>query len=158
MRSRIFCIRLIPPRTKSFSSVFCKKGKIHKCTAKKCKFTESSGQKGSTLFDVSKSSSKVKKSVALKSLNPKHNVAIKAVNVKKSAKQLILTATVIYGLDGKKVTFKFNDKTYTAKTVKGIAKVTIPKSALKKLKVGKTVKYQAKFLKETASLEVQVKK
>lgn len=51
---------------------------------------------------------------------------------------------------GLKVIFKFNDKKYTAKTnKKGIAKVTIKKNILKKLKVGKKVKYQASYGKTT---------
>ena len=48
----------------------------------------------------------------------------------------------------KKITFKFNGKTYNAKTnKKGVAKVTIKSSVLKKLKVGKSVVYNASYKK-----------
>ena len=98
-----------------------------------------------------------------KKLTVKQILTLKTVKVKKSAKKLILTATLkkVNGkyLKGKKVTFKFNGKTYKAKTnKKGVAKVTIKKSALKKLKVGKKVKYQATYLKDTVKKTVKVKK
>jgi len=73
-----------------------------------------------------------------------------------------LKATLKQGkkaLKYKKVTFKFNGKKYKAKTnKKGVAKVTIKKSVLKKLKVGKTVKYQATYLKDTVKKSSVVKK
>lgn len=80
-------------------------------------------------------------------------LTLKTVTVKKSAKKLVLKATL--KINGKakmglKVIFKFNGKKYTAKTnKKGIAKVTIKKNILKKLKVGKKVKYQASYGKTT---------
>ena len=62
-------------------------------------------------------------------------------------------------IKGKKLTFKFNGKTYKAKTdKKGIAKITIKKSVLKKLKAGKNVKYQVTYLKNTVKQSVKVKK
>ena len=62
-------------------------------------------------------------------------------------------------LKNKKVTFKFKGKKYKAKTnKKGVAKVTIKKSVLKKLKVGKKVKYQVTYLKDTVKRNVKVKK
>ena len=92
---------------------------------------------------------------------PKIKLTIKTVKVKKSAKKLVLTATLkindkIY--KGKTITFKFYKKTLKAKTnKKGIAKVTVKKSILKKLKVGKKVKYQAKYgskiVKKTAKVK-----
>ncbi|MBQ9025669.1 MAG: hypothetical protein IJ104_04730 [Methanobrevibacter sp.] len=92
----------------------------------------------------------------------KHVVTLKTVKVKKSAKSLTLKATLKQGkkaLKNKKVTFKFNGKTYKAKTnKKGVAKVTIKKSVLKKLKVGKTVKYQATYLKDTVKKSAKVKR
>lgn len=74
---------------------------------------------------------------------------LSSVNVKKSAKKLVLTAKLTKGkslIKGKIITFNFNGKTYKAKTNKyGIAKVTISKNILKKLKVGKIIRYQAKY-------------
>ena len=98
-----------------------------------------------------------------KKLTVKHVVTLKTVKVKKSAKQLVLTATLkkVNGkyLKKKSVTFKFNGKKYTAKTnKKGVAKVTIKKTVLKKLKVGKKVTYQATYLKDTVKKSVKVKK
>ncbi len=92
----------------------------------------------------------------------KTSLKLKKVTVKKSAKKLVLKATLkINGKDvkGKKITFKFNKKTYKAKTdKKGVAKVTVKKSVLKKLKVGKKVKYQASYGKTTVKKTVKVKK
>lgn len=95
-------------------------------------------------------------------LKVKQVVKLSKVKVKKSARKLILKATLKQGskaLKSKKVTFKFNGKKYNAKTdKKGVAKVTIKKSALKKLKVGKKVKYQVTYLKNTVKTSVKVKK
>ena len=89
-------------------------------------------------------------------------MTLKKVKVKKSAKKLVLRATLkINGkaVKGKKITFKFKGKKYKAKTnKKGVAKVTIKKKVLKKLKVGKKVKYQATYLKDTVKYTVKVKK
>ena len=102
---------------------------------------------------------KLKKS---KTVKTRHVVFLKTVKVKKSAKKLVLKATLKKGktpIKGKIVTFKFNGKKYKAKTTKkGVAKVTIKKSILKKLKVGKKVKYQATFLKDTVKKTVKVRK
>ena len=92
-----------------------------------------------------------------------HNIKLKLpkVTVKKSAKKLVIKATL--KIDGKaaknkKVTFKFNNKKYIAKTnKKGVAKITIKKSVLKKLK-GKKVKYQVTYDKKTVSQTVKIKK
>lgn len=100
---------------------------------------------------------------ATKKLTVTHVVTLKSVKVKRSAKKLVLTATLKKVnkkyIVKKTVTFKFNGKKYTAKTnKKGVATVTIKKAALKKLKVGKTVKYQATYLKDTVKRSVKVKK
>lgn len=98
---------------------------------------------------------------ATKKLTVKHLINLKTVKVKKSAKKLTLQATLKNkkAIKGKTITFKFNGKTYKAKTnSKGIAKVTIKKSALKKLKAGKKVAYQATYLKDTVKKTAKVKK
>lgn len=84
------------------------------------------------------------------------------VKVKKSAKKLIIKATLKQGkkaLKGKKIVFKFKGKKYIAKTnKKGIAKITVKKSVLKKLKAGKKITYTATYLKDTVKRTVKVKK
>ena len=98
-----------------------------------------------------------------KTLTVKHIVTLKTATVKKSAKKLILQATLAKVnkkyLKKKTVTFKFNGKTYKAKTnAKGVAKVTIKSNVLKKLKVGKKITYQATYLKDTVKKTTKVKK
>ena len=92
----------------------------------------------------------------------KPTLTLKKVKVKKSAKKLVIRATLkINGklASGKKVTFKFNGKTYKATTnKKGVAKITVKKAVLKKLKVGKKVKYQASYGGKTVKKTVKVKK
>ncbi len=92
----------------------------------------------------------------------KITLTLKKVKVKKSAKKLVLQATLKINKKAKKglkVIFKFNGKKYTAKTnKKGIAKVTIKKNVLKKLKVGKKIKIQASYGKTVKKLTVKVKK
>lgn len=65
----------------------------------------------------------------------------KTVKVKKSAKKLVLKATLKKGktpLKGKVIKFNVNGKNYAAKTNKlGIAKLTIKKAAINKLKIKK---------------------
>ncbi|WP_405290097.1 hypothetical protein [Methanobrevibacter sp.] len=86
---------------------------------------------------------------SLKNCIYKNTLTLKTVKVKKSATKLVLTATLKQGskiYKNKKITFTFNGVTYTAKTnSKGVAKVTVPSKVLKKLKVGKKVKYQATY-------------
>ncbi|WP_405307599.1 hypothetical protein, partial [Methanobrevibacter sp.] len=98
-----------------------------------------------------------------KTLTVKHIVTLKTATVKKSAKKLILQATLAKVnkkyLKKKTVTFKFNGKKYKTKTnAKGVAKVTIKSSVLKKLKVGKKITYQATYLKDTVKKTGKVKK
>ena len=115
-------------------------------------YTNSSATSKITINPL-KSNIKVKNKVKL---------TLKKVKVKRSAKKLILTATLkINGkaAKSKKVTFKFNGKKYTSKTnKKGVAKVTIKKKVLKKLKVGKKVKYQASYGKIIAKKTAKIKK
>ena len=62
-------------------------------------------------------------------------------------------------IKSKKITFKFNGKTYKVKTnKKGIAKATIKKSVLSKLKVGKKVSYNASYKKLTVKKTAKVQK
>ena len=92
----------------------------------------------------------------------KITLTLKKVKVKKSAKKLVLKATLkINGkkVKGKVIKFKFNKKTLKAKTnKKGIAKVTVKKKFLKKLKVGKKVTYKATYGKVSKKVTVKVKK
>ena len=90
-------------------------------------------------------------------------LTFKAVKVKRSAKKLVLKASLKKVnnkyIVGKYVTFKFNGKTYKAKTnSKGVAKVTIKRAVLKKLRVGKKIKIQATYLKDTVKRTVKVKR
>ena len=98
-----------------------------------------------------------------KKLTVKQILTLKTDKIKKSAKKLVLQATLakINGkyLKGKQIIFKFNGKTYKVKTnAKGVAKVTIKSKVLKKLKVGKKVTYQATYLEDTVKKSVKVKK
>ena len=93
----------------------------------------------------------------------KHLVSLKSASVKKSGKKLVLTASLakVNGkyLKNKRIVFKFKGKTYKAKTnSKGVAKVSIKKSVLKKLKVGKKVAYQATYINDTVKKTVKVKR
>ena len=125
-------------------------------------------KKGYATFKISKApgtykiKAKYNKVEITRKLTVKHVVNLKTVTVKKSAKKLTLKVTLKKGkkaLKYKKVTFKFNGKKYKAKTNKyGVAKVTIKKSVLKKLKVGKTVKYQVTYAKDTVKKTAKVKK
>ena len=83
--------------------------------------------------------------------------------VKKSAKKLVLSASLkkVKGkyLKGKVIKFKFNGKTYKAKTnKKGVAKVTIKKNVINKLKVGKKYTVKISYYKDTISKKVTVKR
>lgn len=132
-------------RTSSSDTVHCAK-------AVKCTFSDNKAPKGKDIYGGT-----VKNCVYKNT-----KITIKAVTVKKSAKKLTIQATLKKGsspLKGKVVYFKFNGKTYKAKTnSKGIAKITIKQSILKKLKVGKTVKYLAKYGSLTAKKTAKVKK
>ena len=85
----------------------------------------------------------------------------KKATVKKTAKKFVLKATLkINGkkVKGKKITFKFNGKTYKVKTnKKGIAKVTVKKNVIKKLKKGKKYNVKVTYLKDTIKTTVKVK-
>jgi invasion protein IalB len=58
---------------------------------------------------------------------------------------------------GKKITFKFKGKIYKVKTnSKGIAKVTVKKAVIKKLKKGKTYAVKVTYLKDIVKSSVKV--
>ncbi|MEE1335938.1 hypothetical protein [Methanobrevibacter sp.] len=92
----------------------------------------------------------------------KQVLSAKTLKVKKSARKIILKANLKQGkkaLKNKKVTFKFKGKKYTAKTnKKGIAKVTIKKNVIKKLKAGKKYSYKVTYLKNTIKKYIKVKR
>ncbi|WP_407392098.1 hypothetical protein [Methanobrevibacter sp.] len=83
------------------------------------------------------------------------------VTVKKTSKKFTLKAKLkINGKlqKGKKITFKFNGKTYKVKTnKKGIAKKTLKKKVIKKLKKGKKYTVKVTYLKDTIKSSVKVK-
>ena len=86
--------------------------------------------------------------------------AKKTVKVKRSAKKLVVKATLKgkKALKAKKVTFKFKGKTYRAKTnKKGVAKVTIKKSVIKKLKKGKKYTVKIAYLRDAVKTTVRVR-
>ena len=95
-----------------------------------------------------------------KTLLAKHALSLNAVKVKASAKSLVLTATLKEGknpIKSKVVAFKFNGKIYKVKTnSKGVAKVTVSKSVLSKLKAGEKVTYQVTYLKDTVKRSASV--
>ena len=132
-------------RTSSSDTVHCAK-------AVTCTFSDNKSPKGKDIYGGT-----VKNCVYKNT-----KITLKTVTVKKSAKKLTLQATLKKGsvaLKSKQVTFKFNGKTYKAKTnSKGIAKVTIKQSVLKKLKVGKTITYLAKYSSFSAKKTAKVKK
>ena len=136
---------------KSFNLKTSKKGQIVlkiPNTIKPGKYTISATYKGQTV----KNTLKVKQNLK----------TTKTVKVKKSAKKLVLKATLKNGkkaVKGKKITFKFNGKNYKAKTnKKGIAKVTIKKNVINKLKVGKKYAVKVVYLKNAVKGTVNVRR
>ena len=89
-------------------------------------------------------------------------LSLNKVNVKKSDKSLTLKSTLKVNdkiKKGVKVTFKFNNKKFKVKTdSKGVAKLTIGKSILKKLDVGSKVTYSASYHDKIVKKSATVKK
>lgn len=85
----------------------------------------------------------------------------KTVKVKKTAKKLVLQATLKQGktpIKNKVIRFKVNGKIYKAKTNKnGIAKVTIKKSAINKLKIRKYV-IKVSYLNDVVKSTLKVRR
>ena len=105
-----------------------------------------------------------------KKLTVKRVVSIKSITVKRTSKKIVLKATLakVNGkyLVGKKITFKFNGKTFKAVKTKskGIATLTItPKNyksvfnKLSKTKKGKTITYSATYSKDTVKKTTKIK-
>ena len=126
--------------------------KIHSIKAVKCTFTNNKAKKHRDIYGT----------IPTKCVFNYLKLTLKSVNVKKSAKKLVLTAVLKKGnnpIKNKKLVFKFNGKTYIGKTnKKGIAKIVIKKSNLSKLKVNKYVKYQVSYGKLTVKKVAKVKK
>lgn len=90
-------------------------------------------------------------------------VVAKNLKVKKSSKTLKIKVTLkkVNGkyLKNKKITLKFNGKTYYSKTnKKGVATFKIKKNIIKKLKVGKKYNFKAIYLKDSVSRKITIKK
>ena len=101
---------------------------------------------------------KVSKKLTVKSI-----VVAKNVNAKRSAKTIKIKVTLskVNGkyLKSKKVTLKFNKKTFSVKTnKKGVATFTIKNSVYKKLKTGKKYTYQVTYGKNTVKKTIKFKK
>ena len=101
---------------------------------------------------------KVSKKLTVKSI-----VVAKNVNAKRSAKTVKIKVSLnkVNGkyLKSKKITLKFNKKTFSVKTnKKGVATFTIKNSVYKKLKTGKKYTYQVTYGKNTVKKTIKFKK
>ena len=103
-----------------------------------------------------------KNAKATNKITVKHILKSKNIKVKKSAKKIVLKASLkkVKGkyLKGKVIKFKFKGKTYKVKTnKKGIAQKTLNKKVIKNLKKGKTYKVKVTYLKDTIKKKIKVK-
>ena len=113
---------------------------------------------GSYIITADYNGFKVSNKVIIKSI-----VKLNSVKIKKSSKKVVIKATLgkVNGkyLKGKKITFKFNGKKYSAKTNnKGVAKLSLKKSVVKKLKTNKRYSIQVSYLKDMVKKSIIVKK
>jgi hypothetical protein len=118
----------------------------------------SDGIKKTYTITVEYANVKVSNKIVVKSILNSKNV-----NIKKSAKKLVLKASLsrVNGkyLAGKKIIFKFNGKKYAAKTnKKGVAKITLKKKAIKKLKANRKYAVKISYLDDSINRIVKVKK
>ena len=153
------------------------------CTVTSCVFNKNIASKGGAIYKPSKTSAD-KKRLKVNKCNFTANKAssgrdvlggtctncifnyIKIVSknrtIKKSAKKLVLSAKLTKGktlLKSKRVKFRFRGKTYIAKTNKrGIAKVTIKRKVLKKLKAGKKYTLKISYIKNSIKRTVKVRR
>ena len=159
------------------------KMKYYSATISKCVFTKNTAKKGGAIYGFIDVASDKKRMKVIK-CNFSDNKATKGRDVlggttskciykyikltsknkviKKTAKKFTLSVKLSKGkavLKNKKIRFKFRGKTYTAKTnKKGIAKVIIKKSVIKKLKAGKKYTVKISYLKKSIKRTVKVKK
>ncbi len=115
------------------------KPKVLPVKAVKCTFSDNVAADGNEVYGGSL------KNCVLKNTK----VTLKKVTVRKSASKLVLTATLkkaSKALKSKKIVFNFNGKKYYGTTnSKGVAKVTIKSSALRKLIAGMQTTYKATY-------------
>ena len=98
-----------------------------------------------------------------KKVTVKSTITAKNINAKRSAKTVKIKVTLkkVNGkyLKNKKITFKFNKKTFKAKTnKKGVATFTIKNSVYKKLKTNKKYTYQVIYGKDKVKKTIKFKK
>ena len=108
--------------------------------------------------------------LSYKGVASKHVITVKqilksksVVNIKKNAKKAVLKAQLKSSsgkaIKGKKITFKVNGKTYSAKTnKKGVAEITLKNNVIKKFKAGKTYTVKVTYLKDSIKTKLKVKK
>lgn len=135
-------------------------GKSHRVTADRNGWVsfKINSKPGSYIITADYNGFKVSNKVTVKSI-----VKLNTVKIRKSAKKVIIKATLskVNGkyLKGKKITFKFNGKKYSAKTNnKGVAKVSLKKNVVKKLKANKRYSIQVSYLKDMVKKSIIVKK
>lgn len=143
------------------------KGKAVKVTIGKKQYTFKTNKNGYITIPINKTLKVGKYTVKIQykgysvqnKITVKHNLASKKiVNIKKTAKSFVLKAQLKANYKNKKIKFRFRGKTYSTKTnSKGIAKVTIKRAVIKKLKKGKTYSVKITYLNENLKTSVKVK-